>query len=55
MHYNPEQNEKADPKIHMDLQGTQNSQNNPANERNKVRGHTLLDFKTYKATVIKMM
>ena len=46
-------NGKADPKIHMKLQGTLNSQNNPKKEK-QVELLTLSDFKTFnKATVVK--
>lgn len=43
-------NGNADPKSHMELQGTQNTQNNFEKEQSK----TLFNLKTYsKATVIK--
>ena len=46
-------NGEADPKIHMKLQGTLNSQNNPEKEK-QVELLSLPDFKTFnKATVVK--
>ena len=40
------ENGQADPKIHVEVQGTQNSQNNHE-KGSKVGGLTLSDFKTY--------
>ena len=46
-------NGEVDPKIHMKLQGTLNSQNNPEKEK-QVELLSLPDFKTFnKATVVK--
>lgn len=46
-------NGEADPKIHMKLQGTLNSQNNPEKEK-QVELLSLPDFKTFnKVTVVK--
>lgn len=45
--------EKLIPNIHLKLQGTQNNQNNLANDKNKVEGQILPDIKPYKAIVIK--
>ena len=47
-------NWQVDPKVHMEIQGTQNSQNNLEKEE-QVRGLTLPDFRTYYTTVIKTM
>ena len=46
-------NEKADPKIHMEFQGTPDSQNNLEKEKQTWKTH-IPNLKTYhKATVIK--